>query len=48
MDFALINTPCAICSSIYTTDGKKQSSLMDAEKPQVKSVIDKGFTETGN
>jgi len=48
MDLALITTPCASCLSIYTADGKKQSSLMDAEKLQVKSVIDKGFIVTGN
>lgn len=48
MSLALITTLCAICFNIYTADGRKQSSLMVAEKLQVKSVIDKGFIETGN
>lgn len=48
MNLALITTLRAIGFSIYTADGREQSSLMDAEKLQVKSVIDKGFIETGN
>lgn len=48
MNLVLITTLCAICFSIYTADGRKQSSLMVAEKLQVKSVIDEGFIETGN
>lgn len=45
MDLVLIATPRAICFSIYTANSRKQSSLMHAEKLQVKSVIDKSFTK---
>lgn len=46
MDLALKITPEAISFSIYRAVGRKQSSLIDTRKFQVKSVIDEGVTET--
>ena len=48
MDLALKITPEAISFSMYTAVGRKQSSLIDTRKFQVKSVLDKGFIKTSN